>query len=132
MQDSNPYFHEVIEAHRFIQQWLGSQAAPEVCESLLLRFSESFSMVGISGKTLDSAGLAQFFRANGGAKQGLEIEVFALHCVSQWPDGAVISYQERQTVPGNAATLRHSTAVFIRTAEGKILWRHLHETPAGD
>jgi hypothetical protein len=131
MQHNNPYFNAVIEAHVLIQQWLAGHAPQAVCEQLLSRFSPRYSMVGIAGKALDYAGLTQFFRSSGGAKSGLEIEVFALHIISEWPNGAVVSYQEKQAQPGNPATLRHSTAVFERTAEGRIVWQRLHETAAG-
>jgi hypothetical protein len=33
-------------------------------------------------------------------------------------------------LPGQPETLRYSTVLFVVDAEGKILWRHLHETPA--
>ncbi len=127
MQYSNPWFNEVIDAHVLIQQWLGSHSKQEVCDPLIARFSESYSMVGITGNVLDYAGLCGFFRANGGTKAGLEIEVFDLRLVSEWQHGAVVQYQEKQSFAGNV-TLRHSTAVFERSALGQIFWRHLHET----
>lgn len=128
MSISNPYFDEVIEAHRLIEQWLGEANAPgEIMEQLIGRFSAQYSMIGLAGNALDYFALCAFFRANGGAKSGLQIEVFDLQVVSQWETGAVILYKERQTL-GESVTLRFSTIVFERNAQGKILWRHLHET----
>ncbi|CAM3511240.1 DUF4440 domain-containing protein [Rouxiella silvae] len=128
MLHTNPYFNEVIEAHRLIEQWLGEGEVPEeVCDRLITRFSEQYSMIGVAGNALDFAGLSRFFRANGSAKSGLEIEVFDLRTVAEWPTGAVVSYQEKQRL-ADITTLRYSTAVFERTAQGNIVWRHLHET----
>lgn len=127
MPHDNPWFNEVIEAHELIQRWLGSRCATEVAEQLLARFSERYSMVGIAGNVLDYRGLCGFFRASGGVKAGLEIEVFDLRLVSEWLHGAVVQYQEKQTLAGNA-TLRYSTAVFQRNVQGEIFWQHLHET----
>jgi hypothetical protein len=37
-------------------------------------------------------------------------------------------YHERQTMAGVVANDRRATAVFEMDAQGKLLWRHLHET----
>lgn len=130
MQQSNPWFDEVIETHVLIQHWLGNPAPEkEIGERLIARFSKIYSMVGIAGKALDYAALCSFFHANGGAKQGLEIEVFDLRMINEWQHGAVVQYQERQTLAGSE-TLRYSTVVLERTRPGEILWLHLHETRA--
>ncbi|GBU14589.1 hypothetical protein AwEntero_31900 [Enterobacterales bacterium] len=127
----NRYFQEVLDAHQLIRRWLGEASAPqEVCESLLGRFSSAFSMVGISGNRLDTAGLSAFFRTQGGAKSGLEIEIENMQLVAESATGAVVTYQERQQLPGQNATLRYSTAVYELDEGGKVMWRHLHETAA--
>ena len=125
----NRYFQEVLDAHQLIRQWLGEASAPQdVCETLLARFSPAYSMVTLSGHRLDNAGLGAFFRAQRGAKGGLEIGIEDLRLVAESATGAVVTYQERQQLPGQNATLRYSTVVFEAGDEGQVLWRHLHET----
>lgn len=127
----NRYFQEVLDAHELISRWLGEARAPQaVCETLLARFSPAFSMVVLSGNRLDYTGLCAFFRTQGGAKAGLEIGIENMQLVAESATGAVVSYQERQQLPGQNATLRYSTVVYELGADGKVMWRHLHETAA--
>lgn len=123
----NPYFTEVIDAHIAIERWLGKGAGEE--QALLARFTPDFSMIALSGAPLDFAALCAFFRAHRAAKPGLEIEIEEMKLVAEWPTGAVVSYREKQSLPGQNATLRYSTVVFER--QPNVLgWRHLHETAA--
>lgn len=132
MPHTNVYFNEVVEAHQQIEQWLGQEGTPsEVCDQLIARFSEHYSMIGVAGHFLDFNALSGFFRANGAVKKGMKIEVFNLRTIAEWPAGAIVFYQERQTLADRSTTLRYSTAVFERTEQGKICWRHLHETGTG-
>ena len=71
----------------------------------------------------------RFFRAHRAAKPGLEIEIEEMKLVAEWPTGAVVSYREKQSLPGQSATLRYSTVVFERQPN-VLVWRHLHETAA--
>lgn len=127
----NRYVKEVFDAHVLIQRWFTDSAAPEqVCDELLARFSPAYSMVTITGHRLDHPALCAFFRAQRGAKSGLKIEVEKPVLIADSEKGAVVAYQERQQLPGQPETLRYSTVLFVTDAEGKILWRHLHETSA--
>lgn len=127
----NRYFQEVIDAHVFIQRWLADASTPlAVCDELLARFSADYSMVTLSGHRLDFTALSEFFRSQRGAKTGLEIAVEQMTLVTESENGAVVSYQERQQLPGQLATLRYSTVVFELNAQGNVIWRHLHETAA--
>jgi hypothetical protein len=127
----NRFVKEVFDAHVLIQRWFSDSGAPEqVCDELLTRFSPAYSMVTITGHRLDHPALCAFFRAQRGAKSGLKIEVEEPVVIAESEKGAVIAYQERQQLPGQPETLRYSTVVFEVDAEGMILWRHLHETPA--
>lgn len=127
----NRYFQEVLDAHDLIADWLGDENSPQqTCDSLLARFSADYSMVTLSGHTLDFNALCGFFQSQHGAKHGLKIEIEQMKLIAECATSAVVSYQERQQLPGQSATLRHSTVVFETNAEGKILWRHLHETAA--
>jgi hypothetical protein len=127
----NCFVKEVFEAHELIQRWFSDSGAPEqVCDELLARFSPAYSMVTITGHRLDHPALCAFFRAQRGAKSGLKIEVEEPVVIAESEKGAVVAYQERQQLPGQPETLRYSTVLFVVDAEGKILWRHLHETAA--
>lgn len=121
----NRYFTEVIDAHVAIANWLGKGIGEK--QALLARFQESFSMIALNGSKLGLAELSAFFNAHRAAKPGLEIVIEDMRLIAEWPTGAVVNYRERQTLPGQQATLRYSTVVFIQTAAGPG-WCHLHET----
>ncbi|MDW5502125.1 DUF4440 domain-containing protein [Pseudomonas lundensis] len=121
----NRYFTEVIDAHVAIENWLEKGAGEE--QALLARFDPAFSMIALNGSRLDFAALSAFFHAHRAAKPGLEITIEEMTLVAEWPTGAVVSYREKQMLPGQGATLRNSTVVFEQTHAG-LGWRHLHET----
>ncbi|EMF8049224.1 MULTISPECIES: DUF4440 domain-containing protein [Serratia] len=123
----NPYFTEVIDAHLAIERWLGKGAGEE--QTLLARFTPDFSMIALNGAPLDFTALCAFFRAHRAAKPGLEIVIEEMKLVAEWPTGAVVSYREKQSLPGQSATLRYSTVVFEHQPNA-LGWRHLHETAA--
>ncbi|WP_175776244.1 DUF4440 domain-containing protein [Burkholderia anthina] len=125
----NPYFNEVVDAHVDIERWLSGRAEPERLASLLLRFSPGFSMITLSGAVLDYTGVDALFSRGHGARPGLVIGIDELRGLAVWSDGAVIGYRETQTDGEGRRTVRRSTAVFRREADGLIVWRHLHETP---
>lgn len=115
-----PYISEIMEAHIAIENWL-SQGEGEL-EALMARFAENFSMVTLSGASLDYAALAGFFQAQRGGRAGLKIVVDNIEPLAEWDGGAVISYRETQ-----GEHVRWSTVVF-QLQQGRVLWRHLHET----
>lgn len=128
----NRFVKEVFDAHELIRQWLGDAHSPQaICDELLARFSAEYSMVTLTGHRLDYAALCAFFTAQHGAKSGLEIQIEQPVVIAESESSAVMTYQERQQLPGQTATLRYSTVVFSVDGQGKILWRHLHETAAG-
>lgn len=120
----NTWFKEVIDAHVAIEQWLGAKEGD--VEALLARFSADYSMVALSGAKLDYPGLCGFFKAQGGSRSGLQIQVDELTLLDEWPQGAAVLYRETQTLNGSS-TVRWSTVIFRREGD-KVLWRHLHET----
>ena len=125
----NRYFQEVLDAHELIRCWLGDEtASADVCEKLLARFSPAYSMVTPGGAMLDFTALAPFFRTQRGAKKGLHIDIENMQLVARSAGGATVTYQERQQLPGQNATLRFSTVVFESEPDGTVRWRHLHET----
>lgn len=125
----NRYLKEVLDAHVLIQSWLGNEDANnEVCENLLASFSPEYSMVTPSGTLLDFSTLESFFRTQRGARPGLEIEINDMQVVAESEKGATVVYKELQQLPAQNPTLRFSTVVFELNNDGKVIWRHLHET----
>lgn len=129
----NRFIKEVFDAHELIQRWFSDAAAPQsVGDQLLARFSPAYSMVTLSGQQLDYPALCAFFAARRGAAVGLQIDVEHLVLIAEGVNHGVVTYQERQQLPGQNTTFRFSTVVFELDPRGKVLWRHLHETEATD
>lgn len=129
---SCPLAQEVIDAHIAIEQWLGGRAEPSALEALLARFSPAFSMIGLSGTRVNRAALDTLFGQGHGKRPGLQIVVDEVDTITASPAGGVVAYRETQTDGEGHKTVRRSTAVFEREADGHIVWRHLHETPVTD
>jgi len=129
MTASNRYFDDILSTHVLIRDWLaGAENKAEKCAALLARFSPHFSMIAPSGKRLDSAGLAALFTAAAGSRPGLEMHITDLTLLQESGIGAVVAYREIQSQPGVDSTERWSTVVYEKTADERLLWRHLHET----
>ncbi|KVC22804.1 hypothetical protein [Burkholderia pseudomultivorans] len=125
----NPFCNEIVDAHVDIEDWLSGRAGPERLAMLLARFSPEFSMITTSGAVLDCAGVDALFSRGHGARPGLRIAIDELREIADCADGAVIGYRETQTDAAGRRTVRRSTAVLRRDADGRIVWQHLHETP---
>ncbi|BFT59437.1 DUF4440 domain-containing protein [Pseudomonas moorei] len=128
MTDYTEYFDEVIQAHVAIEQWLAEERDVRELEQLLTRFSPQFSMVSPLGRVLDFAALNELFLMAGGKKLGFRIELSELRGIALHDGGATVSYREQQTDATGLHSDRRSTVVFEKQADGKVLWRHLHET----
>lgn len=125
----NRYFQEVRDAHALIRDCLGDAHTPDaVCDELLSRFCPAFSMVTPRGTIMDFTAVDNLFRNQRGVRAGLTIAIEDLQLVAESENGATVTYQERQTIPGQGETLRFATAVFETGADGRVMWRHLHET----
>ncbi|MFB0713251.1 hypothetical protein ACEU59_19085 [Buttiauxella noackiae] len=59
----------------------------------------------------------------------MKVSLDEITVIAQWPAGAVVSYSEWQSLPGQETTLRHSTVIFSNTGS-ELLWLRLHETAA--
>ncbi|UVA77321.1 DUF4440 domain-containing protein [Pandoraea commovens] len=129
-QLSSALVQEVIDAHVAIEQWLSGRADPSALEPLLARFSSAFSMIALSGARVNRAALDALFGQGHGKRPGLQIVVDEVDTIAESPTGGVVAYRETQTDGEGLTTVRRSTAVFEREADGHIVWRHLHETPA--
>ncbi|SDS72028.1 hypothetical protein SAMN05216598_2525 [Pseudomonas asplenii] len=128
MNDKTPYLDQVIETHEIIEQWFAGKVTKAVLEPLLARFSPEFSMVTPAGRQLDKSGLAELFASAGGRRSGCRITLGELEVVALHDAGATLHYREWQADDSGTKTDRLSTVVFEKTADGRVLWRHLHET----
>jgi hypothetical protein len=128
MTNYTEYFDEVIQAHIAIEQWLAEERDESELEQLLMRFSPQFSMISPLGRVLDFEALNELFLLAGGRKLGFRIELSELRGVALYDDGAVVSYREQQTDATGLHSDRRSSVVFEKQADGKVVWRHLHET----
>lgn len=129
MSNMHPFFDDVVSTHELIRDWLaGATTDAALCNALLARFAPGFSMISPAGKVLDKAGLAAFFNTAAGSRPGLHMQIADLVLLQQSEHGATVSYRERQTQAGAQPTERWSTVVYEKTPEGRLLWRHLHET----
>ncbi|TPG80770.1 DUF4440 domain-containing protein [Pseudomonas arsenicoxydans] len=128
MTDYTDYFDEVIQAHVAIEQWLAEERDDSELEQLLSRFSPQFSMISPLGRVLDFEALSELFQMAGGKKLGFRIELSELRGIALYDGGAVVSYREQQTDATGLHSDRRSTVVFEKGADGRLIWRHLHET----
>ncbi|MGF6315650.1 DUF4440 domain-containing protein [Pseudomonas frederiksbergensis] len=128
MTDYTEYFDEVIQAHVAIEHWLAEERDESELEQLLMRFSPQFSMISPLGRVLDFEALNELFLLAGGKKLGFRIELSELRGVALYDGGAVVSYREQQTDATGLHSDRRSSVVFEKLADGKVVWRHLHET----
>lgn len=129
MNDTMPYFNEVIEAHIAIRQWFADApvSGDNALKALMGRFDPDFSMITPTGQALDFQSLYTLFERSGGLRPGLEIEISDMVPIHVDAAGATITYRERQTT-ASASSVRYSTAVFKADSQGRVRWRHLHET----
>lgn len=128
MTDTNPYFEELSRIHVEIQALFDGSADADAVDRLMTRFGPSFTLVMTNGALLDHAGLRETFTKLAGARPGSEIRIRDIEIVAEYPAGAVLRYREYQRDDSGSANVRRSTAVFDRDAQGKVTWRHLHET----
>ena len=131
MTDFASYFDLVSETHVEIEGWF-SGLEPGVLPMLLGRFSPEFSMITPGGKVLDADGVEALFEQLRGARPGLNISLSEFTGIAHYAGGAVVSYRELQEEHNGNRTDRRATVVFEKAADGKVLWRHLHETFIAD
>jgi len=124
------YAKEIVDVLDMIQAWFAGAANQDsrALDALMARFSPQFSMITPSGAVLDLAGLRALFERIGGQRSGLEITISGISTLAVNASGATMCYHERQTMAGVIANDRRATAVFEMDAQGRLLWRHLHET----
>ncbi|MEE1924704.1 DUF4440 domain-containing protein [Pseudomonas sp. 148P] len=121
----NGYMQEVIDLHILIEATF-SKGESQI-ETMLERFHPDFSMITPTGRQVPLEEVAALFNQRAGSQPGLTIEVSDMETLAEWPEGAVIRYQETHRIPEQSEKQRISTALFSLEGE-HVLWRHLHET----
>ncbi|MBB1624206.1 hypothetical protein [Achromobacter sp. UMC71] len=122
----------VHDAHALIEQWIGqADLPPDTLPRLLAHFSDDFSMVPPDGQRLPDGALPGLFARVAGSRPGLRIGIDELAVRHTDAGSAVLTYRESHAWNGGA-TVRRATAGFVAAADGRPLWRHLHETWVAD
>lgn len=121
----NSYLQEVVDLHQLIEARFARGEGS--LEAMMEHFVPSFSMVSPAGLQIGLRDVEQLFERNAGSQPGLNIELEDLETLHQWSDGALVRYREIHSAEGKDETVRVSTAVLV-LGEGRVKWRHLHET----
>jgi hypothetical protein len=128
MSEAKPFFDEIQAVNAEVQAWYAGTAEPAALDRLMAHFSPQFSMILPNGGTLDWPALREIFAQHGGQRPNFEIQITDSTIVAQYPSGAVVTYNERQSDGEQNRNLRRSTAVLEIDARGLVQWRHLQET----
>jgi hypothetical protein len=124
-------FTEIHDLHVLIEDWFTGRAPVAALDTLLARFNDDFSMVGIRGVRLDKPALAGFFGSAHGSRPGLQITVDALQYLPLGANACAVRYREDQREAGGAGHRREALAILVDRADGTLAWQALHETAVG-
>ncbi|RJO76381.1 DUF4440 domain-containing protein [Nocardia panacis] len=126
--ETQGFIDEIIDFHVAVTE-LFAGTAPDragAVDALLDRFDPEFTMITPVGGVLTKAGLRNLFQDGFGKTPDLVIDITEIVPIATTATSGLVRYAEFQRA-GTDAILRRSTAYFVR-AEGRVLWRHLHET----
>jgi hypothetical protein len=124
-------FNEIHDLHVLIEDWFTGRSPLAALDTLLARFSEDFSMVGIRGVRLDKPALAGFFGSVHGSRPGLQITVDALQYLPLGANACAVRYREDQIGADATGNRREALAVLVSRPDGTLRWQALHETAVG-
>lgn len=118
---------EIHALHVLIEDWFNARIPVSALDTLMARFSDDFSMVGVAGQRLDRDAVQALFAGSHGARAGLVIAIEAVQATTLPSPLALLRYREGQGVEEGAMRWRESLAV-LRQAHGQWRWVALHET----
>ncbi|MCW6026949.1 hypothetical protein K4043_02830 [Stenotrophomonas sp. SRS1] len=124
-------FTEIHDLHVLIEDWFTGRSPVAALGTLLARFSEDFSMVGIRGIRLDKPALADLFASAHGSRPGLQITVDAMQYLPLAPAACAVRYREDQIGADGTGNRREALAVLVSRPDGTLRWQALHETVVG-
>ncbi len=124
-------FNEIHDLHVLIEDWFTGRSPVAALDTLLARFSEDFSMVGIRGVRLDKSTLAGFFAAAHGSRPGLRITIDAMTYLPLGTGACAVRYREDQSDAQGTGNRRESLAILVGGTDGMLRWQALHETVVG-
>ncbi len=119
--------HEIHALHVLIEDWFNARIPVSALDTLMARFSEDFSMVGVAGQRLDRNAVQALFAGSHGARPGLVIAIESVQATTLPTPLAMLRYREGQGVEEGALRWRESVAV-LRQEHGQWRWLALHET----
>jgi hypothetical protein len=119
--------HEIHALHVLIEDWFNARIPVSALDTLMTRFSEDFSMVGVAGQRLDRDAVRALFAGSHGARRGLVIAIESVQATALPSPLALLRYREGQGVEEGAMRWRESLAV-LRQEHGQWRWLALHET----
>ena len=123
--------NEIIELHKFFQDWYNNQLAPTDenfarCADVL---APDFSIIFPNGKRILRGPLLNGLRRAHNTHTGMRIWIKNIQELHQIGDLIIATYEEWQEVEGKV-TARLSSVLFQKsdsTSNG-LLWLHVHET----
>lgn len=124
-------FNEIHDLHVLIEDWFTGRSPVAALDTLLARFSEDFSMVGIRGIRLDKPTLAGFFAAAHASRPGLRITIDAMTYLPLGTGACAVRYREDQIEAQHADNRREALAILLTGTDGVLRWQALHETVVG-
>jgi len=119
--------HEIHALHVLIEDWFNARIPVSALDTLMARFSEDFSMVGVAGQRLDRDAVQALFAGSHGARPGLVIAIESVQATTLPSPLAMLRYREGQRVEEGALRWRESLAVLCQE-HGQWRWLALHET----
>jgi hypothetical protein len=127
---------EIEGLHKFLEDWLNGTAPATdeaFAEGLADRLHLSFVNIQPAGLVLERGDLLEQIRSGHGKSPDFRIRVRNVELRHRCPDAGTIlaTYEEYQKGARNSAracNARLSSALFERTADGRLVWLHVHET----
>lgn len=124
-----PYRTEIESLHQFFVDWYAGSIDTTAFDRLEAALDERFEMVTPAGERIERSTVVAGIREQFGTKSAFDIEIENVAIRYEWPNHALVRYEERQRDDGDR-TGRLSTVVFANddNPSAKLRWIDLHET----
>lgn len=125
---------EIERLHRFLADWFGGkleQSTAVFQTGLTDHLHADFEMVQPAGAVFSRAATLEMIHGGWGTNPAFRIAIRDVRVLGEWPAASLVlaGYVEDQSGARNSAAenARRATVLFARS-DGRLLWRHLHET----